>query len=250
MRRNLYNTGFSLIELLVVIAILALLLAIIMPALSKSKELTRRVICASNQKQIVLAMVAYGENNDGWLANFSMPIGPHAHDIDKRYVAMMEQQYGAKRTFFYCPSMPSQDVQSRENHNNDTSNLIFILGYAFWVPRYTNLHETEIPPKQTQGIVIVIDSKDYRGPKKITEPVAQTNPVLTDEVSSEIMAQPNFNVAAYNAPITRSSCHQWRNRLEMINRAFADGRVENKKSEDLQVRYGYQNSPGYRWLFR
>lgn len=74
MRQNLYNKGFSLIELLVVVAILAMLLAIIMPALSKSKELIRRVVCASNQKQIVLAMVAYGEENDGWLANFSMPL--------------------------------------------------------------------------------------------------------------------------------------------------------------------------------
>ena len=79
--------AFSLIELLVVIVILALLAAVIIPSLAKSKEMSRRVVCASNQRQIALAMAAYAEEHDGWLANYSMPGGPNVHDIDRRYVA-------------------------------------------------------------------------------------------------------------------------------------------------------------------
>lgn len=244
------TNGFSLIELLVVIAILVFLLAISMPSLSKSKEMTRRVICTSNQKQIALAMIAYSEENDGWLANFSMPAGPNVHDIDKRYVKMMEQQYHVKRTFFYCPSMPKKDVQGRENYNNNNTNPIFILGYAFGVPRYVDNYQMDIPPKQNASGLFVIDSTEYWGPKKITDPLARINPVLTDEVGSELMPQPNVDVAAYNPQIVKASCHQWRNRLEMINQAFSDGHVEKKEAKDIKVRYGYGTDPNIRWLFR
>ena len=51
--------GFTLIELLVVIAIIAMLLAIIMPALQKAKGLARNVICKSNLHQIGIALETY-----------------------------------------------------------------------------------------------------------------------------------------------------------------------------------------------
>ncbi|UCC99559.1 MAG: prepilin-type N-terminal cleavage/methylation domain-containing protein, partial [Phycisphaerales bacterium] len=57
--------GFTLIELLVVIAIVALLLAILLPALGRVREQTKRVVCSSQLKQQTLAMVCYTENYDG-----------------------------------------------------------------------------------------------------------------------------------------------------------------------------------------
>ncbi|HUV63411.1 MAG TPA: prepilin-type N-terminal cleavage/methylation domain-containing protein, partial [Sedimentisphaerales bacterium] len=47
--------GFTLIELLVVIAIIAILLAILMPALSRVKEQGKRAACLNNVKQMALA---------------------------------------------------------------------------------------------------------------------------------------------------------------------------------------------------
>jgi prepilin-type N-terminal cleavage/methylation domain-containing protein len=57
--------AFTLIELLVVIAIIALLLAILMPALAKVKEKGKTVVCASQLKQFGMAWTMYAqENND------------------------------------------------------------------------------------------------------------------------------------------------------------------------------------------
>jgi prepilin-type N-terminal cleavage/methylation domain-containing protein len=57
--------GFTLIELLVVIAIIALLTAIMLPALGKAREQAKRVACGSNQKQIYTAMNLYSADYDG-----------------------------------------------------------------------------------------------------------------------------------------------------------------------------------------
>lgn len=61
------NKGFTLIELLVVIAIIALLLTIMMPALSKAKQQTLGVVCKSNLKQMTVGVMMYIDSNEGRL---------------------------------------------------------------------------------------------------------------------------------------------------------------------------------------
>ncbi len=67
-RNTFSNNGksaFTLIELLVVIAIIALLLAVLLPALAKVKKLGRRVVCGGNLRQIALAWHTYINDHDG-----------------------------------------------------------------------------------------------------------------------------------------------------------------------------------------
>jgi prepilin-type N-terminal cleavage/methylation domain-containing protein len=61
--------GFTLVELLVVISIIALLMAILMPALNRARELGRRTVCMGNLKQLALAWVMYADENGGDLVN-------------------------------------------------------------------------------------------------------------------------------------------------------------------------------------
>jgi prepilin-type N-terminal cleavage/methylation domain-containing protein/prepilin-type processing-associated H-X9-DG protein len=60
-------TGFTLIELLVVIAIIAMLAAILFPVFAQARDKARQTACLSNQKQILLGILAYCQDNDEML---------------------------------------------------------------------------------------------------------------------------------------------------------------------------------------
>ena len=55
--------GFTLIELLVVIAIIAVLAALLLPALGKAKSIAQRVACINNQKQLQMAHMIFGDDH-------------------------------------------------------------------------------------------------------------------------------------------------------------------------------------------
>lgn len=63
--RRLTRHGFTLIELLVVVGVIAILISILMPALSAARAKARSAVCLSNLRQVGLALVAYAEDHNG-----------------------------------------------------------------------------------------------------------------------------------------------------------------------------------------
>jgi prepilin-type N-terminal cleavage/methylation domain-containing protein/prepilin-type processing-associated H-X9-DG protein len=66
--------GFTLIELLVVISVIALLIAVLMPALAASREISRRAVCLSNSRQLSVASQLMAEDNKGWINGINAPL--------------------------------------------------------------------------------------------------------------------------------------------------------------------------------
>ena len=76
--KNIHGRGFTLIELLVVIAIIAILAALLLPALAKAKERGKRISCISGLRQQGLASMMYATDFNGSLTGPTVPIGVYS----------------------------------------------------------------------------------------------------------------------------------------------------------------------------
>lgn len=75
--------GFTLVELLVVISVISLLMAILVPALARTRQQGKTVMCLSNLRQLVIAAYLYANSNDGYypIAYMGMEIKPQTTTI-------------------------------------------------------------------------------------------------------------------------------------------------------------------------
>ena len=112
MRRR---SGFTLIELLVVVAIIALLISILLPSLSRAREIAKRTVCASNLGGIGRGVKVYANDNDDWFphAFYTEGAGGNTNDMEVTFIGQLSKSLES----------PSSSVPSSQN----PSRSLFLL---------------------------------------------------------------------------------------------------------------------------
>lgn len=141
--------GFTLIELLVVISIIALLISILLPALSGARSSAEQIQCASNLRQLTLGMTAYADDYSRTYASAYLET-INGSDICWMNVTL---SYANNTEAYDCPALPDRHWNGLVGNANNLG-VSYGMNYSYW---------TGPPGGVGMGRVFATDA-DIKGP--------------------------------------------------------------------------------------
>ena len=255
--------GFTLIELLVVIAIIALLMGILLPALSAVREQGRRAVCAQNEKNTGLGLFVYANDYDGKLP--LNEVDRWLFDVSYWTTDIILRTGAFDRHIFYCPSWRQRDdiifwrygenlpdgtpesyATPEPSDDGTRKNYHRIMGYFWFLDIVTHRAHQPMGSGRKEWVRSV---------------VATENPPALVELISDVTASNGPDPVASDFTQATGGCwSRWQiydrtNHLRKGTRPtggnilFVDGHVEWRKFDEMEHRWFWQayGNPCFWW---
>ena len=235
-----HRSGFTLIELLVVIAIIGILAALLLPALAGAKERARRVNCKNSQRQFILAVHLFGDENEQRVPSGASnpPFGasddhlPIISDFTSNSIV----QYLGNKRMVHCPSFG--DFFENQSVQLEALGYGYVIGYNYhgghtntpW-PAVIRGGAQWVSPQQltdSGNLVLISDMNDWSSADgRSFAPHGKNGPVMTGADPSN---QNQARVARTSAQVGAAGG----------NLGLLDGSVSWRKIQAMQIYRGSQ----------